>query len=71
MSFRLLISLMALSLAASCGGAQRSSTQCRPRSEMHCLTPVVCDVDRVLGCEVCRCSDAPFTPIGAPGSAIR
>lgn len=71
MSIRVLLSLLALSVVASCSGAQRGATQCRSRSEMRCLTPVVCDVDRVLGCEVCRCSDAPYTPIGSPGSSIR
>ncbi len=56
---------------ASCGGARRGGPQCVSRAELHCLTPVECAVDRALGCEVCRCSDVPYTPVGAPGSPIR
>lgn len=58
----LLVSVMAL----SCSGAQRGGSQCRSRASLHCLTAVECDVDRVLGCEVCRCSDAPYVSPAGP-----
>lgn len=54
--------LFAFALAA-CGASARTSSVCTPRASLHCLTPVVCEIDRVAGCEVCRCSDAPYTPV--------
>ncbi len=58
----LLISMMLLMALSACSSTQRAGLQCRPRSELHCLTPVACEMDRTLGCEVCRCSDVPYTP---------
>jgi hypothetical protein len=58
-------------LLSACGASPPRGVQCVTRAALHCLTPVVCEVDRALGCEVCRCADAPFTPLGAPTPPIR
>jgi hypothetical protein len=55
--------LLALMLAGCLPGPR--ATACRPRSALPCLTAVECAVDRRTGCEVCRCSDAPFVPLGS------
>lgn len=62
------IALIVLSLCTACG-ATRPVLGCRGRADLHCLTPVVCEVDRALGCEVCRCADAQYTPVsGGPAT---
>ncbi|MDO9021132.1 MAG: hypothetical protein Q8S73_07625 [Deltaproteobacteria bacterium] len=59
-----------VALAAGCASTPRAAG-CRSRAGLHCLTPVECTVDRRSGCEVCRCADPGFVPIGAPGDRGR
>lgn len=64
----LLVVLFAWAGVVACG-APRPVLGCHSREGLRCLTPVVCEVDRALGCEVCRCADAPYTPVsGGPAT---
>lgn len=60
--------LIVLMVCTACG-ATRPVLGCRGRGATLCLTAVVCEVDRALGCEVCRCADASYTPVsGGPAT---
>lgn len=41
----------------------RAPLRCRDDAPPRCLTPVACEWDARRGCEVCRCSDAPYAPL--------
>jgi hypothetical protein len=51
---------------AGCAHLKDSTTVCPEYRDLRCLTAPECSLDKARGCQVCRCSQPPYTPVTPP-----